>query len=523
MDYVETSEEVQELSLDTAKKGVIYIGGEIATSVVTLILLIFLARFLQPSLFGLYAIAIAFNAILGIASNFGVGTTFRTLIPKMKMEKEKEKIDEMLCNGYFVALVLALLLTIAGMIASPYIANNIYHNSALVLPLELASIAEFFTVLFNLSQGAMVGLGLVKEATIANGVYSVLYLVGSVVLVLLGYGVTGAVAGLVVGLVLASVPSIYYIVKDTKLKLTGLRKQVMKKVTEFSVPIVTSYVATQGAQQFSVLLLGVYAAATVVGNYGAAFKLARIIEIVTTAITFILLGAFAEALAKRQTSKKIGEIYNGSLYYSALFLFPLIAYAISVAQPISNLLFSSIYTTAPLYFAVIAFGMALGLIALYAGTLIISSGNPKKFMKYQVSAVIIQIVLLLVLTPLYQAIGVLIALYLITPILLNILYMKALEDQFKFKHAFGQLIKITILSVVIGLFLYYAARAMHESGWTLVLNAVLMVAVFPPLAAWTKTVTKANLEFIKHTGARLKQLKTIIDLLVGYTYIFVRE
>ena len=42
-------EEVQELGLGAAKQGTIYMMGEIATSLVVLILLIFLARYLQPS------------------------------------------------------------------------------------------------------------------------------------------------------------------------------------------------------------------------------------------------------------------------------------------------------------------------------------------------------------------------------------------------------------------------------------------------------------------------------------------
>jgi O-antigen/teichoic acid export membrane protein len=518
----ETPEEVQELGLSTAKKGVIYIGGEIATSVITLFLLIFLARILQPAEFGIYAIAIAFNAILSIASNFGVGSAFRKMIPEMKLS-EKTKIGELLSNGYFIVIVIGLAIAIAGVLASGYIAVNIYNNSALVTVLEIAAVAELFSALFNLTQGALVGLGLVKEATIANAAYSILYLVGSVALVLLGYGVVGAVSGLLIGLLLGTLIGYAYVIKKTGFMLIKPTKAVMKRLTDFSLPVVTSYVATQGAQNFSVLLLGVYAAAAVVGNYGAAFKLARFVEIIITAITFILLGAFAEALAKKTTKEKIGEIYNNSIYYSALFLFPLIAYSVSVAQPITNILFGATYATAPLYFAIIVVGMALGLIALYAGTLIVSNGDTKKFMRYQVGAVILQLILLFVLTPIYQALGVLLALYLITPIALNILYMKALEEQFKFKHKFGQLARITIVSILLGLLLYYISYFMHQSKWSLVINAVVLVLLFPPLAVITKGITRKNLEFVQNTGKRLMQLRIVVDWLVKYAYIFARE
>ncbi len=520
MTYESEPGDVQELALSTAKKSVIYVGGEIATSVVTFIMIIVLARLLQPAAFGLYSIAIAFNMILGIASNFGIGNAFRKMIPEFG--SSKQKINELLGNGYFVATTLGLVIAIAGIIASGYIATNMYGNSTLALPLEIASLAEFFTVLFNLTQGALVGLGMVKEATYANGVYSFAYLFVSIALVLLGYGVTGAVTGLLLGLVLGSIVGFTYTIAKTGFSMIKPAKDYIKKLMNFSVPVMVSYVATQGAQNLAVLILGVYAASVVVGNYGAAFKIAQFVVIIMSSMSFILLGTFAQALAKKVTAVKIGEIYNSSVYYTALFLFPLIAYTVAVAQPITNLLFSAQYTTAPLYFVMIAIGTALSIIALYAGTLVISKGDTKKFMRYQVSAVIVQIVLLLVLTPLYQVAGVLLALYLITPIFLNILYMRALEEQFRFKQEFERLAKVTVVSVIIGILLYAVAYLMHQSKWSIIIDAIIALLLFPPLAALTRSVDEASLEFIKKAGARLRQLHVIVDWIVGYTQMFVK-
>ncbi len=418
--------------------------------------------------------------------------------------------------------IFGLIIAFIGIFASGYIAVNIYHNSALILVLEIASFAELFSVLFNLTQGALVGLGLVKEATIANAAYSIFYLFGSVILVLAGFGVVGAVSGLLIGLVLGTLVGVAYAVRKVGMIFVMPTKRIIKRLTDFSIPVMASYVATQGAQNFSDLILAVYAVSTVVGNYGAAFKLARFVEIIITSMTFILLGTFAAALAKEKTAKKIGEIYNNSIYYSGLFLFPLIAYSVSVSGPITNLLFGGSYTTAPLYFAVIVVGMALGIIGSYAGTLVVSAGNTKKFMRYQISAVAVQLLLLFILTPLYQVTGVLIALYLITPLFLNVLYMRALEAQFNFKHVFDQLIRVTAISIVMAIVLYYSSSILNQSKWSLVINAIILLLLFPPIAVLTKAVTKENLEFVRKTGSRLKQLGFFVDKIIDYTYLFVR-
>jgi O-antigen/teichoic acid export membrane protein len=515
----DTVEEIEELGISAAKSGTIYVGGEIATSLVTLVLLIFLARILQPSAFGLYAIAISFTGLLGIASNFGIGTAFRKMLPELK-KADKRAMNRILSNGYAVAFALGLTIAIIGILISNFIGIDIYNNPGIVLALEIAAFAELFSVIFNLTQGALVGLGLVKEATIANGVYSILTLIFSVALVLLGYGVAGAIAGMLLGLVFGTAAGVAYVMVKGGMRFIGVDKKTSGKLTAFSAPVVASYVAMQGAQNFSILFLGVFAAASVVGNYGAAYKFARFVEIIITSITFVLVGTFSAALAKKKIANKIGDIYNKSLFYTAIFLFPLIAYFVSVSQPVTTLLFSSQYSSTPLYFAIIVVGMAIGIIGSFAGTLIISNGDTKKFMKYQIVAVVIQLVLLFVLTPRYQAVGVLVALYLITPILLNVLYMRALEEQFKFKQKFGRLARITLVSVAIGVALFGLSMYLEQTVWLIVVNAIVLMALFPPLAGLTGSLNMKELDFVSAIGARLGPLRHVVNPLVGYAKVF---
>ncbi|MFI5412426.1 MAG: oligosaccharide flippase family protein [Candidatus Micrarchaeales archaeon] len=523
--------EVEELSLSTAKMSVIYIGGEIISSLVTLFLLIFLARYLQPASYGVYTIAIAFNGVLVIVSNSGIGQAFRKMIPELR-QTDKTAIKEFISNGYILAFGLGLIIAIIGILASNYIAVTFYGgvnsvNASLVpqiaMGLELASFAVLLTTIFNLTQGGLLGLGLSKEASIANIVYSIINLIAAVGLVLLGYGVVGALVGFIIGMVFGTITGTAYIYKKTGALFGRPNIKVLKKIWNFSVRLIVTYTATYGAQSFSILLLGVYATAAILGNYGAAFKLARAIELLISSMTFVLLGTFSAALAKKVTAAKIGELYNNSIYYTALFLLPFVAYAAATTQPIIGLLFSTQYSFAPLYFAIIAVGMTIGLIGSYAGTLIISKGDTKRFMKYQVGAVILQLILLFIFTPTYQALGVLLSLFVITPLLLNFIYMRALEEQFKFKHEFNKLARLTVSAIVVGIIMFYISSVMNQSKWALIANAVILLLLFPPLAAFTKGITKKNLEFIENTGKRLKQLKALMDPLVKYSYIFVRE
>lgn len=515
-----TSSEVEELALVTAKRGVIYVIGDVLTSILTLVLLIFLAFYLQPANFGIYSIVIAFATLLGIGSNFGVGTAFRKMLPELN---STSRISRLLSSGYALSLGVGAAVAIVGILISGWLASSVYHNPSLTLLFMIGSIAEFINVLYQLSLAAQVGVGLVKEATISNAVYSSASLVLSVILVLLGYGVVGAVIGFTLGLLAGGLVGIAYLMIKAKCNAVRPSKEDSKKLTSFSMPVVASHVAMNGAANFAVLFLGIFVTATIVGNYGAAYKLARFVEIIITDIALILLPAFSRALMKVDTAKKIGALYNNSVYYTALILFPMLAYLISVSTPLIRLLFPASYVNAPLYFAVMVAGMAVGLIGTYAGTLIVGFGNTKRFMIYQVSAVAIQLILLVVLTPYLKDIGVLLSLFVITPLVLDLIYIRALRHQFKLEHKYAKLIKVSLVSIIILAILYPISYLLNQSKIALVTNLVIMLVLYPALLALFKGANKKNLEFIEKIGGKLLILKPLFDGLVRYSSLFIKR
>ena len=515
-------EEVEELGAATAKKGIIYVGGDLISSLFTIVLLVFLARVLQPSTFGIYSIVVAFSLLLNVGSNFGIGTAFRKMLPELR-DGSKEKVHAILSNGYFIALLLGLVISISGFLASNYLAVNIYHNSSMTILLQVASVAVFLAVLYNLTLAALTGIGAVKHASISNITYGGVSLVTTVILVEMGYGVLGAMLGLIAAYVLAALVGLGALKMKSGFKPAGINKGEMKRLGSFSVPIVVSHLAQFGVQNFAVLFLGAIAITTVVGNYGAAYKLARIVELAITDLTFILLPAYAMTLSKESTSHRIGNIYNNSIYYTSLILTPIIAYAVATAIPLTNIFLGGSYAAAPFYFAVMIAGMTLSLIGVYAGTLIIGKGNTKKFMKYQLVAMAIQLALVLGLTPYLQAEGTIIALFVVTPFVLDIMYVVALRAQFKFKQEFGGVGRVTLAAIMTWLVLYSISLWVGPaSKWLILINAVIALLIFPPFAALLKAVDRKNLEFIGKIGDRLKPAKPIINALTNYTSIFIK-
>ncbi len=518
-EYMQQS--AQELGVATARNGTVYVASKMAGAVVALALLIFLTRYLKPADYGVYTIAVAFATLLGAGGNFGMGTALRKKLPEA--HAERERILNVMGSAYFVSTLIALAISVAGVALSGTIASYVYHSAAMTWPLIVASLIVLLTVLFNVTMAALVGLDLIKESAASNIAYTVLQLIATVTLVVMGYGVLGAVAGLAIGLAAAFVLAAAYLVRNGYARAIMPSRKVIGELTGFSAPVVVANIVASGTAGFAIAFLGVFAGTAIVGSFGAAYKLGRIVELILTSTTFVLLPAFSKAFASEHLAKRISSIYGNSVYYMLLLLLPLIAWLIAAATPLTRLLFSGAYASAPLYFAVIAVGTAAGIIGSFAATLIISNGDTKRFMRYQVVVVVAEVAMLLVLTPLYKAVGVLVALFVIAPVFFDALYLRALREQFGLRLNMRRLVSVVMASAIVAIALLAIVTAMHQHYISIAAAAVADLLVYPPLVAVLGGADRKTTGFIRAIGRRFGPAYRVIDALMQYAELFMRK
>jgi O-antigen/teichoic acid export membrane protein len=495
----------------------IYTTGNIVGSLAVLLLLAILARLLSPSDFGLYAIAIAFYYIL--TSHYIFGVVLRKELPN---SRSRERASELMSSCYFVALAIAFAVAVVAMLFSSSIAVSVYHNASLTLPLQLAAALVFFYVLFNVLLATLIAIGKVAEGTIMYLVYSFVQLFASTALVLMGYGIFGAIAGLGISLVVPSLLGMYWASSYIKGRFVRPTKAVIKRIMNFSAPVLASSIATQAPPNLAILFLAAYTSSAIVGNYNAAYRFGNFINVLLLAMSYVLLPAFSRAFSSKSLASRISYIYNRSIYYTLLLLLPISVYAVSVSQPLIYLLFSSAYTFAPLYFALIVMGSAIGMVNTYASNLQVSYGNTKIFMYYQLLSVAIQIALLAALTPALGAIGVILALFIISQIVLDVIYVHALYRQFSLEHDSGQVGELVVSSVILLAVLYSVTMLLHGSGWALVANLVITVLLFPALAAFLGGIKRNNLEFLSDIAKSLR-MSAIARYPIRFTELFIRR
>lgn len=512
--------EVEELGISTAKSSGMFVSGKVAGAVISLAMLIFLARVLGPQYFGFYTIVISFSMLLSLGGNFGIATALRKMLPE---GRDRGNQGEAIGTGYAITASVSASIAIAGILASGIISQYAYHNASIVLPMQIASITVLLSVLVNMGISAILALGKSRRSTNVVMTYTSLELVFTVVLVEFGYGVLGAVAGLAIGLLIGALIALYYIAREVGISALRASKAMAMKLTKFSVPLVISNVAQVGVINFGILFLGVFVTANILGNFGTAFRLGRFVELLLTSSTFVLLPAFSKALGSEGMSKHMSSIYSSSIYYAMLVLAPVIAYLSATSVPLVKLLFSKAYPIAPMYFSFIAIGTAIGILGSYAGTLIIGYGDTRKFMKYQIIGVAGEMAVLIILTPYMGAFGVLIALFAVAPVLLDVLYSIALQRQFSLKLNYIKPLKVAIAALLPGLAIFGVSYMLHFRLLTIPANLAIMAILYPPILASIGGISRHNIEFISKVGKEHSHIGKLIGLAASYTGMFVRE
>jgi O-antigen/teichoic acid export membrane protein len=443
---------------------------------------------------------------MALIGGFAMGSTARKKLP----EKEGDERHRFTASLYAIALAVSLAIALIGVLASGYLAANVYHLQIAEL-IAIASILVVFWMLFNLTTSVLISHGKVVQATVMDFVYSFGFLIVGTILIIIGYGVLGAIIGLAFGIIAGAALGIYYMPDKRKILKIGPSAKDGREIFGFAAPVFASNIAQRGLNSFAVLFLALYVSATVVGNYSIAYQIGSFVVIIVTAFTFILLPAFSEMLLKDHTRAK--NAMNKSLHLSVIFLAPLVAFVAAESKPIIQLLFSHTYTYAPLYTSMIIVGSAIGILWNFANTLILGSGDRGRFIKYQIIAILVELCAILLLTPIYKAIGIIAGLFVLAQIVIDIVYIYAVKEKFGFTIQVAKPLKVAIAATAMFLILF-AERGIITGSYAILIGGIETLAFYPVLIAFAGGITKDEVAFIEKAfgGARnAPVIKQLID------------
>ena len=359
-----------------------------------MILVIVISRQLGDVGLGKYSFAFSFAAILLLFADFGLPT----LITK-EVAKNKKLAQEHLTKTYTLKLILNILTLIATILA---IAISKKDNETVMLVL-IAGIAMFFYNLAGIFRSVLQAYETMKYEVIAKAVERVIAASLGIYLLLNGYGIFS----LFTALLLSNIA--YYLILHyfTSKNISGTRLSVdfscWKKTIKESFPFWLTIIFVSFYVRIDTVMLGYMKDYASTGWYNAAY---RIIDVFVR-ILFLPIIAVFPALSKfhKTSIDKTKLIYEKSFYYMIVLSMPIVAGLVILSRRIILAVYGNQFANSVIALQILAFALFFTSLNYLMGYLLNSIDKQKLFTITTGTATALNILLNLILIPMYGYIG----------------------------------------------------------------------------------------------------------------------
>ncbi len=395
--------------MQESKKFAFDVGITFLASVVTLplgfIITILLARYLGAGDLGLYRMASTIYGIAMVFATIGIPAAMIKYVAEFK--NDRNKFNQIVSSGVITFLFLGI-----GFVALFYFSSSIFAE-IFNMP-ELSGLLKILSPVFPfaLVGGALLGLlnGLreMKKYAAATIVQSVLMVIVTVALIYYGFGVAGAV----IGIVLSSVGNCLYLIFVSRNYFEITLSEYVpttKKIMRFGAQIFGANAINMINYQADIILIGYFLTATDVGYYAVAVGLSRFFWLVPQAIQTISYPATSEYWTNNNHSA-LQTMIDKSMKYSACILLPIGLGVGFFAKDIITTIFGEgfVYSVLPLHILIIG-TVIFGIGCKSIGGSLSGVNRPDLSLKTTSAGAIVNIILNVLLIPYFGIIGAAIA------------------------------------------------------------------------------------------------------------------
>lgn len=318
------------------------VGGTVILAVGTLIL----ATLLSPEGVGLYGMALIPFTMISFFRDWGINNALIQKIASLKAQGKTEEIHDVIVSGIVFEIITgaALALVCFGLAWPLAYILSPADVTELSVYIELSALAVFTGALISAASGIFVGFERMKLNSFAQIFQAVVKTALGPLLIILGYGVFGAVFAVVVSLAATGIVCIllvyFFLFRSLKKSKVGRCdiKKTLKPMISFGLPLTVSNVVIGVLPQFFTFIMAAYAGTWMMGNYFAGTYFAVILTFVSFPIQTVLFPMFSKVNPDTEP-KLVKTVFASSVKYTAILLVPATLLLITLAEPLVNTLF----------------------------------------------------------------------------------------------------------------------------------------------------------------------------------------
>lgn len=439
---------------EKSAQGSLYLfTGRLISEILNTISIIIVARFLTPEEMGIYGLSFVFPGLFTIFSTLGLGQALTRFLAKLKNAERWTDVKQITLIGFLFQVGLSCFLAAIMYTSAVPLATVALRRPDLVDIVRITSILVISQSVFNMATATFFGLERMDLRALAEIIFSLVRGIISPVLVIQGYGVKGAIYGLIGGTSLAALFSVVFIViylRGKKGKPSRNNEDFLSDMLRFGFPLYLSTLVVQIDLSYRGLLLAWFTNNIAIGNLDVANKFLSMVNLFTLPITSTVYPTFSKFNFTSQT-EELKVLYRSSVRYATLLLIPTTIIIIVQAGEGIKFLFGASYELAPgfLSLSLLQF-FAVGLGSLSVFGFLNSQGDTATSFRLNAIKVGLNMFLGTFLTWMWGVSGLLVAMF-ISSIAGNLLNQHIIKKKYGIIHDFIHMIRVTIFSIIAGL------------------------------------------------------------------------
>ena len=489
--------------------------GKILTFLMTGAALIAVTRLLGAHEYGIYTLAMAFGGIFGSIGYFGIGTALNKFVSEYKQANKKKEINEIVSNALFIVIFIGLFLGIVCIAFSSSISSYIFNTSFYSGIIKLVALYIITVILFGAFYDTLLGFSNGKGIAIVAGVEALFQATVSIVLAFFGFGAAAPIIGMAIGYTAGFVCGLALVLRDGHVQLVRPSGKFVKKLFWFSMPVALSNIGGNLASNIALIVVGYFVIPSVIGSIGITVRVGSLMSIIFDSISFALLPAFAAALVNKSIKKEVGQIYSYAVYLAIALVGPLLFYMSLLSSPFATLLFGNSYVQAPLFISIMSIGMLIGVAGTYASTLLLSAGRTRLVLKYNIIVNLIVLIVVTALVPFIGSLAYVISIFILSPILMDLFFIRKLGTLFKIDLRIGKVLRLVIVDIVV-MSIAGPLYLIMNGPLLLVVAAALFLVLYPVVVVKAKGIEKHDLNTIALLSKDIPIFGKIILTLLKY-------
>jgi O-antigen/teichoic acid export membrane protein len=512
-----------EMAKISVKGGFHLLWGLVASTVISAVGTIYLANLLSSNGMGLYSLAIAAPNLIGVFRDWGVNSALIRYTAQYNSEKKIIRVKKILNAGLLIEIVAGVVLTAISFLLSTLFAS-LYQLVAITPLIQIASFTILINAFFTVAQAAFTGLERMELNSITLIIQSIMKALLIPAFVIIGLGVFGAVLGFTIAFLIAGVTGtllLWLLCKKLPASTSPQPQQQevdepetrdnVKTLLKYGFPLSIAAIIGAFQTQFYIILMGVYATTSAVGNYALATTFVVLITFFALPISTMLFPAFSK-LDPEKDQEALKSIYQFSVKYAALIVVPVATIVMTLSQPAISTLFGNKYATAPLFLSLLAITyMYTAFGSLSAGNFINGQGKTGFNLKLSLLTAAIGFPLSIILTQQLGIIGIIIT-TLTAGLPSTIIALHWIKKHYNLNIDWTSSAKILFCSALAGITVYVLQTQLpFSSPVNLIIGVATFSLVFLPSILLTRTINKSDIENLRQMTTSLGSVNRLLN------------